>query len=158
MVVVTGNIHVSRLTAGPAIDLASGASAVSKGRRFELERWRHDAIGSTIDVSTRDVGSRLFDVPMFAEAQADYALVNRARGEGVILRSQGMNYSGEGMIIPGSTMTTRRVNYTLPLDRHGVRIVDDAWLRDAKLQVIEAEPLGSYKVTLPPLAAPRSVQ
>ena len=64
------------------------------------------------------------------------------------------DYSGDGMIIPGSTMTSQRFRYSIRHLPDGRPAIDDAWLRGAKLQVVDAVPLGSYQVKLPPLAAP----
>ncbi|MFL5562656.1 MAG: hypothetical protein ACJ79K_14385, partial [Gemmatimonadaceae bacterium] len=94
-------------------------------------------------------------------APEDLVLVNRARGEGVVLLRLGNNFTGDGMVIPGSTMTSQLVQYSFRYVANGRPAIDDAWLRGATLQVVDAEPLGSYPVTLPPLvtpAAPRPIE
>ncbi|MFL5563439.1 MAG: hypothetical protein ACJ79K_18385 [Gemmatimonadaceae bacterium] len=157
-VVLKGYIAVTRLSAGDTLPLARGALVVHGGRRTQVEKWRRGPDGALLEVRMRRaLGPSIFSGADFA-APEDLVLVNRARGEGVVLLRLGNNFTGDGMVIPGSTMTSQLVQYSFRYVANGRPAIDDAWLRDAKLQVVDAEPLGSYPVTLPPLTVPAPTQ
>ena len=145
-------MFVTQQRAGAAVPLAAGSSDVRAGRSVEIESMRSDGSRTEIEVRTRKVLGLATFVGPGSDRQLEYVLVNRVRGEGVALAVRETRFSGDGMVIPGSTMTSQLVRYALPTGPGGRAIVDDGWLRDAQLQAIDAVPLGSYDVRLPPLA------
>jgi len=152
-VVLTGTMDATRLVATDTLAPAQGATDVRNGRRIVIDSLRSGANGFSALIRTRRASGPSLFSPDF-DPIVDFVLVNRARGEGVVLLRQVNDYSGDGMIIPGSTITSQRFRYSIRHLPDGRPAIDDAWLRGAKLQVIDAVPLGSYQVKLPPLAAP----
>jgi hypothetical protein len=152
-IVLKGTMDVTQLIATDTVPLAQGATFVRDGRRIEIDSLRRAPNGFSALVLTRQAkGSSMFS-PDFDQSE-DFVLVNRTRGEGVLLLRFDNGFSGDGMVIPGSTMTSRLVRYSVRYVPNGRPAIDDAWLRGAKMQVIDAVSLGTYQVTLPPLAAP----
>lgn len=151
-VVVKGTMVVAQQRAGAAVPLAAGSSDVRGGRSVEIESMSRDGTNTEIEVRTRKVLRQLLFARPGSDRQLEYVLVNRVRGEGVLLAVRETRFSGDGIVVPGSTMTSQLVRCALPTGPGGSAIVDDAWLRDAELQTIDAIPLGSYDVQLPPLA------
>ena len=157
-VVLKGYIAVTRLTAGDTISLARGALVVHDGRRIQVEKWQRGADGASLEVQMRSALSPSIFSGLEIDQPENFVLVNRTRGEGLLLARLENSFTGDGMVIPGSTMITQLFHYSIRYAPNGRLAIDDAWLREAKLQVVDAMPLGSYPVTLPPLAAPPSTQ
>lgn len=149
---VEAHVDVDTLRAEESAALAAGAEMTRDGRRTRIERWSHASGAPDLVVHSASVVDDASVSPSLGggfTTGVEYALVNRSRGEGIALGQTGMAVETDGLVLPGSTLSSATIRYNGGLSLNGQRnLPDEDWYRDAELVAITRRTLGSYPVVL----------
>lgn len=149
-VAVRASVDVDTLRAGEPIRLAPGNVATRGGRRTIIEEWTR--VPGAVKLGVRSA-ALVPDPPLSgiggSFTGAEYALINRRRGEALALARTETGMSIAGLVLPGSTITSEKVRYDARVGMSQAdSLPDEAWFRDAELIPVTRVPLGSYPITL----------
>jgi len=151
-VTVAAHVDVDTLRAEESTTLATGAEMTRDGRRTRIERWDRGSGVPDLVVHSANVAGDEARGPSFGTGfltGIEYALINRRRGEAIPLGHTEMGSGLDGLVLPGSTLSSATIRYSgrIGLDMRR-DLPDDDWYRGAELLAITREPLGSYPVAL----------
>jgi hypothetical protein len=79
---------------------------------------------------------------------ADHFLVNRSRGEGIIMEPRSGKSSGSGLVLPGPRTQASTTVFEPKMISGPEKDVEAGWLNGARLLLVEWAPLGSYPIAI----------
>jgi hypothetical protein len=125
------------------------SAAIDSGGPRIIVRW---ASFRTATKSSAPAGPPL-DVQRLA-----FVLINAGRGEALQLQRAG---SGSGMVAmatfgSGASINEVELVWSIDEEERGMAEVDDRWLRDARLRILEWGPAQRYRVTVPVIVSDSS--
>jgi hypothetical protein len=146
-----GRVEVREPRVRMELPLAAGAAGVRQGLRIRVTRAEVLAQGPSVEVRASSVaasrsgsGSESWSGP----SSADHVLVNRSRGEGLVMNQRSSHSSEGGLVLPGPSTKALRVVLEpvgTPSPETGV---EAGWLNGAHLLVVDWAPLGSYPIAI----------
>lgn len=147
-VTIEGDLVASEATVAAAIPLVKHAPITRRGRRFYIEDLAHDGRHAALDLRTTSVldPDSDEDVP-FA---ANFGLVNRTRGEAIVLNRGNSQGSSGGLVLPGAGLRVNRMALSTEdnFNRPDPPSVDSGWMAEAELIAIERVTRGRHRVRL----------
>jgi hypothetical protein len=146
-----GHVEVREPRVQMELPLAAGAAGVRQGLRIWVTRAEVLAQGPSVEVRASSVaasrsgsGPERWSRPSFA----DHVLVNRSRGEGLIMNQRSSHSSEGSLVLPGPRTEARRVVLEPVGSPSPGTGVEAGWLNGARLLVLEWAPLGSHPITI----------
>lgn len=141
---VRGHVEVREPRVKMDLPVIAGAAAARQGLRMRVIRAEVDAQGPSVEVRRSSVASSIRDT-WESGAAPTHVLVNRSRGEGIIMgirQSDGSGTGGAVSIQAGTTVLGPQI----PLDLESG--MEAGWLNGARLLVLEWVPRGSYPLAI----------
>ena len=148
-----GRVEVREPRLRMDLPLVAGAAAVRQGVRMQITRAEVLAQGPSVEVQSSSIpaprtggsGAEIWSVP----SPAEHVLVNRSRGEGLVMNQRSSHGSSGGLVLPGpGTQALRVVLEPVGTASPDGIDVDAGWLNGARLLVLEWARLGSYPVAV----------
>ena len=150
-----GRLRVSVPDFADTVPLRVGFILEHSGERTRIVKWTYGLGQASILLSTATV--LLSTEPKEPQAlrqpfdgnNVEYALVNEARREAVVLELNGGGTQNGWLVLPGTQTSSASIWLRTPA-QHGVLRevppIDDEWFRGARLVITHWVPKGSYRV------------
>ena len=152
-VAVEGRVVVWEVQSLATLPLAVGAEVVRDGYRIRMEKWSRDSSDLPVTIQASSIGRSMLGSAFAAvmmESPVRCALINTARGEGLMLVRNGVGTSSDGLVLPGLPLQMDETRYIKlsPSGSSSDSTPDDAWLDGAHLLIATQVFRGSYPVRL----------
>ena len=150
-VAVGGTMTVSRSHVVASLPLRNGAAVTRDGRRVAIYGFSHDAAGADMWVQTSAIpraGGVLEQNAQLRDKDGlQFALVNDARSEAMLIDNQSGGSGGSGSIVlPWIGISTEFKRLTTNLLRPSDALPrDEAWYAGARLVIVEWNVVGRYR-------------
>ncbi|HEY0023922.1 MAG TPA: hypothetical protein VGB24_13470 [Longimicrobium sp.] len=147
-----GRVEVREPRVKIDLPLVAGVAAARQGLRMRVTRAEVLAQGPSVEVqassvaASRSAGSGSERRSGFGPA--DHVLVNRSRGEGIIMNQGRSHGSGGGLVLPGPSTQVSTTVFEPEITLAREIRVEAGWLDGARLVVLEWVPLGSYPIAI----------
>jgi hypothetical protein len=147
-----GRVEVREPRVKMDLPLVAGAAAARQGLRMRVTRAEVLAQGPSVEVQASSV-ARSGSAGSGSErwsgfGPADHVLVNRSRGEGIILNSGSSRGSDGGLVLPGPSTKVSTTTFEPEITLGRKISIEPGWLSGARLLVLEWAPLGSYPIAI----------
>ena len=147
-IALEGEIHLFEAVGVATLPLIAGSEVAVDGRRIRLDEWRDGSSGPAIGLRESTIGRDPVPAPPVPQMLSQgCALVNRVRGEALVLSQGGGGSTFDGLVLPGTPVRSGKWRCERTYWNRLARPTN-AWFRDAELAIVLRIHRGSYPLRL----------